>query len=87
MAAETKKEEVKPTIVRFDIKLLRAKLDEIKKYQEGFAGKEGMNPYIWITNNIVPLEQRLSKGETSPELVKAINELPKVEPRIISPKK
>jgi len=47
------------------------------------AGKDGCNPYVWLTDIVLPLERRLSRGERSDELFQDIFELNPTKPCLI----
>lgn len=70
--------------IKFDEKLLRAKIDKIVEFQKKFVGKPNMNPFIWIDKHVTPLVQRLDKKEATQALADAINALKEVEP-IVNP--
>ena len=63
----------------FSKELLQKRLESIKSFQMTFKGKPGHNPYIWISRNVTPLEQRLngistSEGKVKPEQSKELHD-------------
>lgn len=69
-----------PTKPIFDKAKLQSKLLEVIKYYLDFEGKPNMNPHFYLVKTVSPLQVRLNSGETSDELVSAINALVMVEP-------
>jgi hypothetical protein len=65
-----------------------AHIAKIKEFQLGneadgkprFVGKPGFNPYLWIAQNVTPLEEKLEEGDRSPDLFWKIMGLKEVNP-------
>jgi len=77
------KEEVKITEFKFDKEKCKLHLDTVEnEIFKQFKGKSGMNPYMWITRNIVPLRRQLIANISTSELQNKILNLKVVEPRI-----
>ena len=49
---------------------------------EQYAGKDGMNPHLWLAKYHHPLEQEVAVGNTTAELYNRIFELKVTEPKI-----
>ncbi len=54
----------------------------VKEHIAKFGGFPGMNPYLYSAENIEPLERRYKSGERSPDLLRRMLELKKVEPTV-----
>lgn len=61
------------------------KISKVKEALKEFVGKIGYNPFLYAEEKVRPLQDRYTKGERTPELFKAIMELPdKPDPNIKS---
>lgn len=70
------------TPFKFDEAKFKSHLASIKEEQLKFTGKHNHNPFLWIANNVRPIETRFDKGERSEELYKLGTELKSIAPRV-----
>lgn len=47
-----------------------------------YAGKNGMNPFVWIKNNIEPLVEAYNKGDRTETLCKNLKSITMEEPNV-----
>lgn len=59
-------------------------LTAIKEKVMSYAGKAGMNPYMWWDKSGAALEAALEAGDKTPELHTAITKLAFAEPKVPS---
>lgn len=75
-----------PVAFKFDEAKFTSHLNAIKEEQLTYAGKHNHNPFLWIANNVRPLETLFAKGDRSESLyTKALalkSEKPVVNPDI-----
>lgn len=56
-------------------------LDDVEaEMNKKYAGKKGMNPFLWASKNIAPLRERLEKEQPSAALLDAIESVKVIEP-------
>ncbi len=61
---------------------VQEKLAKVRGYYKQFDGKPGFNPWFFVLNTLVPLENRVKAGEQSLELHNAIVALEMKEPKV-----
>lgn len=77
------------TEFKFDEKAFIAKLNQLNAAAKAVEGKPNYNPFVWLANNVTPLNAEYVKGTRTKELfdklmaVKA--EVPPVNPKIVPP--
>lgn len=49
----------KPLPLQFDHDICQAHLDKVSEFMDQFAGKAGMNPYMWLERFLKPLYYRM----------------------------
>jgi hypothetical protein len=57
-------------------------LTDIREHAMTFAGKPGMNPFLYINTHIRPLKTAYESGNRSEDLFNKIIALKKVDPKI-----
>ena len=85
MAEPTKTPAPAPAQFSFDVDKAIKHLDAIKEEQLKHAGEKNHNPFLWIANNIRPLEKRIQDGERSEALYNAIMAMKYAAP-VVNPK-
>lgn len=63
------------TPFKFDRDKVLAKLEEYRDYMNGFVGKPGHNPFMFLYNTLDPLLTRIEKGEETEELFNSVMNL------------
>lgn len=76
--------------IKFDKKLLQAKLDKVRGAHLTTVGKPNHNPFLWLGKHVAPLQERLDKGEQTKELhdsIMSLTEIPEpIDPNWVPPK-
>lgn len=73
-------EEVKPKTFSFDQKAWDAKITRLQDLRDKYAGKQGYNPFIWFSTNVMPLIIAHKMGDRSQKL---FNDLMAVKEEIV----